>query len=62
MTIPQPTNGALADNQPMETVVVSLQPPERTHHEGRLSQTTAHLLIAAGSIGKEIVHLLSIVY
>lgn len=54
MTIPQPTNGALADNRPMETVVVSLQPPPRMDHDrdGRISQTTEHLLIAAGSIGK----------
>ena len=62
MTIPQPTNGALADNKPMETVVVSLQPPEKTHHEGRLSQTTAHLLIAAGSIGKDPARLSMILY
>jgi hypothetical protein len=62
MTIPQPMNSALADNKPIETVVVSLQPPARTHHEGRLSQTTAHLLIAAGSIGKEIFRLSGIFY
>lgn len=58
MTIPnnEPTNGALANKGPAETVVVSLQPPPppRPHHDrdGRISQTTEHLLIAAGSIGK----------
>lgn len=50
------TVGALADNDPTETVVVSLQPPPKPHHDdagnGRISQTTEHLLIAAGSIGK----------
>lgn len=53
----QATVGALADNDPTETVVVSLQPPPKPpHHEGggngRISQTTEHLLIAAGSIGR----------
>ena len=48
--------GALADNDPTDTVVVSLQPPPKPHHDGgggngRISQTTEHLLIAAGSIG-----------
>lgn len=51
----QATVGVLADTDPMETVVVSLQPPPKPHHEGggsgRISQTTEHLLIAAGSIG-----------
>jgi hypothetical protein len=51
----QATVGALADNDPTETVVVSLQPPPKPHHDGggngRISQTTEHLLIAAGSIG-----------
>lgn len=48
--------GALADNDPTETIVVSLQPPPKPHHDGsgngRISQTTEHLLIAAGSIGE----------
>jgi hypothetical protein len=53
----QATVGALADNDPTETVVVSLQPPPKPpHHDGggsgRISQTTEHLLIAAGSIGR----------
>lgn len=55
----QATVGALADNDPTETVVVSLQPPPpppKPHHDGggngRISQTTEHLLIAAGSIGE----------
>jgi hypothetical protein len=54
------TVGALADSDPTETVVVSLQPPSEpsrnSHHDsggsGRISQTTEHLLIAAGSIGR----------
>lgn len=53
------TVGALADSDPTETVVVSLQPqepPRGPHHDGggsgRISQTTEHLLIAAGSIGR----------
>jgi hypothetical protein len=54
------TVGALADSDPTETVVVSLQPPQEpprnSHHDGggsgRISQTTEHLLIAAGSIGR----------
>ncbi|KAJ8111396.1 hypothetical protein OPT61_g6000 [Boeremia exigua] len=53
------TVGALAENDPMETVVVSLQPPPRPDHNGsgggRISQTTEHLLIAAGSIGATII-------
>lgn len=52
----QATAGALADNDPTETVVVTLQPPPKPHHDGggngRISQTTEHLLIAAGSIGE----------
>ena len=57
MTIPDkgPTNGAFAEKGPMETVVVSLQPPPpKPHHDrdGPISQTTEHLLIAAGSIGR----------
>ncbi|KAF3053785.1 hypothetical protein E8E11_006504 [Didymella keratinophila] len=56
----QATIGALADNDPTETVVVSLQPPPKPpHHDGggngRISQTTEHLLIAAGSIGATII-------
>ena len=58
MTIPDkgPTNGAFAEKGPMETVVVSLQPPPpKPHHDrdGPISQTTEHLLIAAGSIGRQ---------
>lgn len=52
----QASVGVLADNDPTETVVVSLQPPPRPSHDdggsGRISQTTEHLLIAAGSIGR----------
>ncbi|KZM26572.1 uncharacterized protein EKO05_0005420 [Ascochyta rabiei] len=61
MTLPQTqaTMGALANNDPTETVVVSLQPPPESHHDGsgngRISQTTEHLLIAAGSIGATII-------
>lgn len=55
----QATVGALAENDPTETVVVSLQPPPKPHHDGggsgRISQTTEHLLIAAGSIGATII-------
>ncbi len=51
----QATVGALADSDPTETVVVSLQPPPESGRDGsgsgRISQTTEHLLIAAGSIG-----------
>jgi hypothetical protein len=38
----------------METAVVSLKPPSMISpdRDGRISQTTEHLLIAAGSIGK----------
>ncbi|KAF2126588.1 hypothetical protein P153DRAFT_346499 [Dothidotthia symphoricarpi CBS 119687] len=50
------TIGAQAATQPMETVVVSLgPPPPKPHHETGISQTTEHLLIAAGSIGATIV-------
>jgi hypothetical protein len=35
-------------NYPTETVVITIQSP---NHSGGLSQTTEHLLIAAGSIG-----------
>lgn len=50
--------GALADNDPTETVIVALPPPPRPHHgdrDGKISQTTEHLLIAAGSIGATII-------
>lgn len=52
---PQASVGALADNDPTETIIVALPPPPRPHNDrdGRISQTTEHLLIAAGSIGKE---------
>jgi hypothetical protein len=51
---PQAKPTALADNDPAETVVVAIPPPPRPHDDGRghISQTTEHLLIAAGSIGK----------
>ncbi|KAF1355791.1 hypothetical protein EJ07DRAFT_130721, partial [Lizonia empirigonia] len=61
MTIPQTQTsvGALANNDPTETVVVSFKPPPKPHHDGdgngRISQTTEHLLIAAGSIGATII-------
>ena len=51
---PSSTADALADNDPTETVIVALPPPEKPPHhdrDGRISQTTEHLLIAAGSIG-----------
>ncbi|CAO2655356.1 Nn.00g104200.m01.CDS01 [Neocucurbitaria sp. VM-36] len=57
-TLPQSqiTASALADSDPTETIVVSLPPPPRPprsgDREGRISQTTEHLLIAAGSIGE----------
>jgi hypothetical protein len=52
------TPGALAANDPGETVVVAIPPPPRPHHDGgggggHISQTTEHLLIAAGSIGMQ---------
>lgn len=54
----QATGGALANTDPKETVVVSLSPPPgpRPHgdRDGRISQTTEHLLIAAGSIGEHL--------
>ncbi|KAH7083666.1 hypothetical protein FB567DRAFT_89177 [Paraphoma chrysanthemicola] len=63
LTIPgksNPTATALADEDPTETIVVSIQPPppppRREHdRDGRISQTTEHLLIAAGSIGATII-------
>jgi hypothetical protein len=63
----QPTGGALAANDPTATVVVAIPPPGdgnrdgdgmgggRPHKSG-ISQTTEHLLIAAGSIGRQRVH------
>ncbi|RAR00604.1 hypothetical protein DDE82_007175 [Stemphylium lycopersici] len=53
------TPGALAANDPGETVVVAIPPPQ-PHHDGgggggHISQTTEHLLIAAGSIGATII-------
>lgn len=50
--------GALAANDPTATVVVALPPPPHDGDgrgdgpRGGISQTTEHLLIAAGSIGK----------
>lgn len=44
---------ALADNDPTETIVIAMPPPPRPHHDRPISQTTEHLLIAAGSIGKD---------
>ena len=44
---------ALADNDPTETIVIAMPPPPpRPHHDRPISQTTEHLLIAAGSIGR----------
>lgn len=56
ITLPQAqaTGGALAAQGPTETVVVTYAPPPRPEGGGRrggISQTTEHLLIAAGSIG-----------
>jgi hypothetical protein len=50
----QSTPTALADNEPAETVLVAVPPPPPPHRNpgGHISQTTEHLLIAAGSIGK----------
>ncbi|KAF2004186.1 hypothetical protein P154DRAFT_572222 [Amniculicola lignicola CBS 123094] len=45
---------ALEAEEPSETVVVSLPPPPPPRHRG-ISQTTQHLLIAAGSIGVTII-------
>jgi hypothetical protein len=59
ITLPQAqaTGGALAAEGPSETVVVTFSPPPRPEgggagRRGGISQTTEHLLIAAGSIGK----------
>ena len=52
MTIPQSqATGAAQANDPTETVVVTIPPPPKPHQGGGISQTTEHLLIAAGSIG-----------
>ncbi|OCK81854.1 hypothetical protein K432DRAFT_380911 [Lepidopterella palustris CBS 459.81] len=40
---------------PTETVIVTIPPPNPDHHPGGLSDTTEHLLIAAGSIGATII-------
>jgi hypothetical protein len=50
----KPPVGVLADTDPTETVVVSIEPSSSRHNSGsgRISQTTEHLLIAAGSIGR----------
>ncbi|KAF2826007.1 hypothetical protein CC86DRAFT_37930 [Ophiobolus disseminans] len=60
MSIPgnKPTSGAFAGKGPTATEAASLQPPQtKSDHErdGRISQTTEHLLIAAGSIGATII-------
>lgn len=39
---------SLGENYPTETVIITIPSP---YHSGGLSQTTEHLLIAAGSIG-----------
>jgi hypothetical protein len=57
-TATKPSVGFLAESEPTETYVVSLLPqmaaPEQpsSSSSGRISQTTEHLLIAAGSIGR----------
>ncbi|KAF9732443.1 hypothetical protein PMIN02_009677 [Paraphaeosphaeria minitans] len=60
----QSTGGALAANHPAATAVVAAPPPrdggmdgnpDGGPHKGGISQTTEHLLIAAGSIGATIV-------
>jgi len=58
MTLDEPstTPGALPENDPAETIVVAMPLPPKPPHDrpGQISQTTEHLLIAAGSIGKSI--------
>ncbi|KAL6709086.1 hypothetical protein ACN47E_001902 [Coniothyrium glycines] len=51
------TTGALADSEPAETIIVALPSPKPPQHDrdGKISQTTEHLLIAAGSIGATII-------
>jgi hypothetical protein len=61
----QATPTALADNDPTETVVVAIPPPLPSPHYnrgGHISQTTEHLLIAAGSIGRHKADKLEAVY
>ena len=58
MTLPraQATASALADKNPGQTVVVTLSPPTtppHSDHAGQISQSSEHLLIAAGSIGEK---------
>lgn len=53
---PSPSQGSLAEGDAAETVIVALPPPPASPQmeggrEGKISQTTEHLLIAAGSIG-----------
>lgn len=55
MTLDQAQISALAESDPTETVVVAIPPPPHHEHEGGISQTTEHLLIAAGSIGATII-------
>jgi hypothetical protein len=55
LNTPQFTQGAaIADNDPSETVVLAIPPPPEQPQENAsgISQTTEHLLIAAGSIGR----------
>ncbi|KAF1828476.1 hypothetical protein BDW02DRAFT_238953 [Decorospora gaudefroyi] len=53
----QPTVSVLANSDPVPTFEIDTPPPPppRDDRSGRLSQTTEHLLIAAGSIGATIV-------
>lgn len=51
----QATPPALADNDPRETVIVGSPSPSRHDGDGKISRTTEHLLIAAGSIGATII-------
>ncbi|KAI4919618.1 hypothetical protein J4E90_001755 [Alternaria incomplexa] len=51
---PEATTPALAESDPTETIVIAMPPP-RPHHDRPISQTTEHLLIAAGSIGATII-------
>ena len=56
LTQARPSVSALADSNPTETIVVSFQPENGADaRTGRISQTTEHLLIAAGSIGATII-------
>ncbi|KAH8725862.1 hypothetical protein GQ44DRAFT_726598 [Phaeosphaeriaceae sp. PMI808] len=55
----EPAKGQLANKGPTETAIVALQPPatvgSSAERSGGISQTTEHLLIAAGSIGATII-------